>query len=435
MTDGWGIQAQPQAGGGAEPVAVLLAGPTEGVNLLYQALLGDARFRVVALATDVEDLRVKLTWPADALVVDGTLFRGPQDLAAAVAPFDGPIVVLLPPVEPSLLDAVRGIRNVVEVATGAPNVPALLAKLYEAVASRRRAAGAAPSTAFRDMRGPSTATTGWRAVAVWGRQGGAGKSTLAANLALEAATRGLPTLLVGLGVPDATPLLLSREMRAQPNIATWAASPTPENLKACVQRYDALDVLAGFPDSVALGGYMPRAFQGEASLPALAGAAAYAGYAVVVFDVSNPLLEAAALAASNTLLLVAEPTPAGILAVSDALRLVKDHMAGKHRIDPAAVFLVVNRARETALRPQEFHRDLAVERPDAPPVLAVIPEDPDIARAALQFRPALHTSEALRRAVREIGDAILVAAAGRAQGSQAARPGRTINLGVVRIRL
>ena len=410
---GWGIRSTTNplasAGNGRDSVSLLVAGTPETAPALHSALVGDVRFRVVAVATTPMDVRAKLAMNPDALLTDGTVFEGPEQLAQTLGGYGGDVFVLLPAgVPPSAVDAVRAVPSVRDVLVGEVNFVELAGKLYETVRARKQAASTGAGKAlFAGLKGGGAAATGWRAIAVWSPQGGVGKSTVSTALALESASRRLPTLLVGLGAPD--PIPLSMGLRQEPNITTWLEDPSPEKLRLCVQKFDTLDVLAGFPDPVALAGYVPRALEGAASLPSLANAAAYAGYGVVVFDVSSQELAAAALAASNALVLVARPTINGLLQTVEAVRLVNDSMAGQHSIAREAIHLVVNRYRDSTLQPTEFVKSGGDVRGDFPSLAAAVPDDPEIEAALNRQRPGYLHSEHLRKAMASLGNVLLSA--------------------------
>ena len=208
---------------------------------------------------------------------------------------------------------------------------------------------------------------GWRAIAVWSPQGGVGKSTVALALALEALSRRLPTLLVGLAAPDMTPLILDGIL-PEPNLLTWRADA--HGGRPALGRAGASQDRAArpgrLPRPVALGSY--EAQSGPAGLSTLAYTAAQAGYGILILDVSAPEIAPAALSAANTLVLVARPDTPGVYAALQAVHLVKDVMAGQHAIPPEAIYLVVNRARDTTLLPDEMVKYGKDERRDFPPL-------------------------------------------------------------------
>ena len=273
---------------------------------------------------------------------------------------------------------------------------------------------------------------GWRCIAVWSLQGGVGRSTVATALALEAAERRLPTLLLGLGAPDVIPLRLHFE-EAEPHLGQWAAEPSVENLRRRVRRFDVLDVLAGFPDPGALDSYASLALQPQQGLPALANTAARAGYAVVVLDVPSSEMAAAAISAANTLVLLATATPEGILAMGKAVHLVAEVMSRRHAIPVDGMHLLINRVRDTMMSPAEFVQALGRLPGHCPPLAATIPDDPRIDEARLQYRPAYHASEPLRRAMKHLGDRLFAPPPSLMAGP-AGRPAKVWRLGPLRIK-
>ncbi len=420
MPNNWTLDASP-------PLTLVLAAPADRANGWYHAFVTDGRFQVLALATDPGQLGERLALQPDALLVDAGLFSGPDALAAALTDYPGFAVAILPVgIGQSHIEAVRAISGVRETLVGDAPFPLLAARLTEHAAARRRAVG----LTFPERNGAGPAIIGHRRIAVWSLQGGVGKSTLAAALAMESAARRLPTLLVGLGAPD--PLPLSLGLRPDPTLAAWRTDPSPEGLRSSVQRLDGLDVLAGFFDPVALQTFAPSAEDPRSGLPGLADSAAQAGYAVVVFDVSSPELAAAALRAANTLLLVGTPTLPGALHAVEAVRLLNDLLAGRHRIPSDAVHLVLNRVRPVSLTPEEILRAGKAQRRDFPPLAAVLDDDPAIEEALNRKRPAYLHSEPLRRTVRSLGALLF----GQTANVVPSVPtGKVYSLGPIRVRV
>lgn len=419
-------------------VSLLVVGEPGRINALRAAVLADARFHLLASATSVEDARAKLALEPEALLVEGTVFPGPESFVQTFATINAGLIVLLPQnVASAVIDSVRSVHCVVEVCQGEVNLAELCGRLYETVLLRRQARQSESGTqslysGYSSL--PPASSTGWRSVAVWSPQGGVGKSTLSVALACEAASRRLPTLLVGLGAPDPVPLTLS--IKPEPNVASWRLTPTADNLRKSVQRLDALDVLAGFRDPLQLASYKNEALEGVGSLPALAGAAAYAGYAVVIFDVSSQELAAAALSAANTAVLVTQATLPGVLNIAEAVHLLNDQMAGRHRIPKEAVHLVVNKVRNSTLTPQEVVKLGGTVRSDFPALTAYLPDDPQIEEALKLRRPAWNSSDPLRRVSRSLGDLLFAAPAtlARQQDAQTGKPARVWTLGPLRIK-
>jgi len=421
----------------ARPIPLLIVADPQRAQGFYASFLGDARFRVLATATSPDDVRAKLAMEPEAVVVEATIFNGPEEFVTIFGTCQAATFVLLPAdVAPSVSDALRSTPCVRDVIAGEANFSTLGGQIYAAVQAQRQAKSSTSGSGslFSGLQSPASTAVGWRAIAVWSPQGGVGKSTIAAALAFEAASRRLPTLLVGLGAPD--PIPLANGLRPDPNIVTWQAAPTAETLRASVQQIDVLDVLTGFPNPVALHAYLPEALEGTCSLPALTSCAAHAGYAVVIIDVSSQELAAAAISAANTLVLVGLPTLPGVLNTAEAAHLVNDVMAGQHRVARQSIHLVVNKVRDSTLRPEEVIKTGLDIRKDFPALAATVPDDPQIEVALNQRRPAFYHSEPLRNMTRTVGDLLFASPAALAMQNEEmlGQPARVFNLGPIRIK-
>jgi len=414
------------------PVRLLIVAQPNRSRAFYAAFVADARFAVQAVATSADDARVKLALDPEAVLAEAAVFNGPPDFAHTFAAYRGACFALVPAsLNQGDREAVRRVACVETVGEGEPNFPVLAGELYAAVLARRAAAPTGPD-GFLAGRQSQSAMVGWRAIAVWSPQGGVGKSTLALALALEALARRLPVLLVALAAPDMTPLILDG-IRPEPNLLTWRAAPTVDGLRAAVQIHPktGLHILVGFRDPVALGGY--EAQSGPTALTHLAFTAAQAGYGLVLLDVSAPELAPAALSAANTLVLVARPDIPGVHSALQAVHLVQDMMAGQHAIPPEAIYLVVNRVRETTLRPGEVVDCGKGERRDFPALATAIADDAAIEVAVNRREPAYYGSEALRTAARTLGNLLFPATV--TAPTAPARPPRVFKLGPVRVRI
>ncbi len=408
------------------PISLLIC--AENPTPLYSALVGDARFQVQALARTPQEVTEKLALQPQALLVEGTLYPSPEELNKALAGVGCPVVVLLPAHVPKEgMERVQRLPQVVAVASGENDLPALADRLVEAVHNRQGAT--LQNDSFRPAR--AVASAGWRCVAVWNLAGGVGKSTVATALALEAAQRRLPTLLIGLGAPDSLPLHLG--LRPHPNLGSWRESPRGETLQSAVQSVDALDILAGFPSPVELAAYLPDALEGGSSLPSLAQAAAHAGYAVVILDVSAQELAAPALAACNSVVLVGASTLAGVALTVESQRLVQEVLAGRHPIPPEAMHLVLNRVRPSTLTPDEALKAARQLQRRLPPLAAVIRDDPAIEESASLQRPAYFHSDPLRQAAKSLGDLLFALPA--TTKSPPPEQGKVYTVGPLRVRV
>ena len=409
------------------PISLLIC--AENPTSLYSVLVSDARFQVQALARSPQEVAEKLALQPQALLVEGTLYPSPEELNQALARVGCPVIVLLPAHVPKEgMERVQRLPQVVAVASGENDLPALADRLVEAVQNRQ---GATPQSQNNYRPARTIASAGWRCVAVWNLAGGVGKSTVATALALEAAQRRLPTLLVGLGAPDSLPLHLG--LRPHPNLGSWRESPRCETLQSAVQSVDALDILAGFPSPVELAAYLPDALEGGSSLPSLAQAAAHAGYAVVVLDVSAQELAAPALAACNSVVLVGASTLAGVALTVESQRLVQEVLAGRHPIPPEAMHLVLNRVRPSTLTPDEALKAARQLQSRLPPLAAVIRDDPAIEESGTLQRPAYFHSDPLRQAAKSLGD-LLFAAPAPAQ-TPPPEQGKVYTVGPLRVRV
>ena len=108
-------------------------------------------------------------------------------------------------------------------------------------------------------------------------------------------------------------------------------------------------------------------------------------------------------------------------------------MAGQHAIPPEAIYLVVNRARDTTLRPEEVVNWGKGERRDFPALAAYVADDAGIELAVNRREPAYYSSDTLRAAARTLGNLLFPAALEQPAG--AAQPARVVKLGPVRVRI
>jgi cellulose biosynthesis protein BcsQ len=392
----------------AESVTVLLAGPIPRLQAWYTALAADARFRVALQASEAQDLATKLVTNPDVLILDAGIYPGPQALLADLTRYHGAAYVLLPPeASREAMDNIAQIACVKGVYKGEMNLVALAGEIYTAAVATRQARLNQGMEALwnRPAAQPGSGMPlGLRVVAVWNQAGGVGKTTLSTNLAYEAARRGLPTLLVGMGAPDDLPLVLG--LKPEPNLNHWRANPTAEGLKLALQKVDTLDVLAGFPDVLSEARAITTPLDAPESIPKLVLTAAYTGYAVIVLDAPPTALASAALAAANTLVLVARPSLEGVMRTVEAYRTVVERLAGEHHIPAAGVYVALNRM-GARMSVDEWHKAASalLGRP-FPPVIAQIPDEPRVGEAQDGRKLPLNVSDNFARSLKPLADAL-----------------------------
>jgi len=402
----------------ADSVTVLLAGSIPRLQAWYTALAADARFRVAMQATDPQDLKSKLVTNPDVLVLDARIYPGPQPLIADLTGYHGAAYVLLP-MEASreAMDGIAQIPCVKGVYKGDINLVALAGEMYAAATAVRQARLNQGMEALWSRPQEGGQPLGLRVVAVWNQAGGVGKTTVASNLAYEAARRGLPTLLVGMGAPDDLPLILG--LKPEPNLNHWRANPTAEGLKLALQKLETLDVLAGFPDVLSEAQAINTPLDAPESIPKLVLTAAYMGYAVIVLDAPPTALASAALAAANTLVLVARPSLEGVMRTVEAYRTVVERLAGEHHIPAGGVYVVLNRT-GGRMAVDEWHKAAStlLGRP-FPPVVAQIPDEPRVGEAQDARRLPLNVADNFARGLKPLADALF-----SPQGAQTPQNGR-----------
>jgi len=389
----------------AEAATILLAGPIVRINAWYSALAADARARVTSFATDPQDLAIKIVSVPEALLLDASIYPGPKDMLDLLTRYAGVAYVLLPlEASAEVTDSIRGVPCVKGVYHGDVNLIELSAKLLGDVQASRASTQPGMQVLWK-LRDEGHSPVGMRIIAVWNQSGGVGKTTVATNLAYEAARRGLPTLLIGLGAPDDLPLILG--LKPEPNILSWRQNPDQDGLKMALQKLEALDVLAGFPDVLSEAQAINTPQDAPNSVKMLVLTAAYAGYAVIVLDAPPTVLAASAISAANTLVLVARPSLEGVMRTVHAYRTVVERLAGEHRISPHGVFVVLNRTSPSRMNCEEWHKAASgmLGQP-FPPVITQIPDESLVGELQDRKRIPLMASETFTRAIQPLANAL-----------------------------
>ena len=392
-----------------EAIIMLLAGPPSRVNAWFTSLQMDSRFRVNTFSTDPEDLKNKMGYNPEAILLDSAIFSGPENLTNFLTKTKSAVYVLLPrEAGDDARKAVQDLPSVRGVYIDDLNLAQESNRIFAEVVALRNQAPAFT----KDLKGYRTERIagGLRVITVWSRTGGSGKSTIAAALGLESARRGIKTLLVGLGVPDISlPTFLN--LKTTPNLFGWLANPTFEGgIKPNVQSVGNLDVLVGLQDGIKEGRLvMPP--EDPSSINQLVINATFGGYSVVILDTPVSGAYINAISASNTMVMVSTPMLDQAIVSAEAYRMALKRMNDMHRIGVGNMFVVLNRFRPGLLNSNEWH-----EAADAytqtmgighfPPVAEVIPEVPEVALSANAGRSMLSAGENFAEPIRRLADVL-----------------------------
>ncbi len=415
-------------------VTVLIAAPMSRLNVWGPVLSDDERLHVVSVALSVEDLQSKMAYNPQALVLDATLFGGPDPLQRFLQAVQAEVFLVLPPQAAEMRQAFAQMPRVREVHIGdfedLHKLPDRI--VAAAVMTTTGGWGGAEVSPQAAPSGPAL-VVGFRVVMFWNHAGGTGKSTLAAAVALEAATRGVPTMLVGLDTPDTNPLVLG--LKPEPNITSWMANPSVEGLQESLQMLNGLAVLGGFPDVLTEARFSALPTENPASLSALVSTAARAGYALLVLDTPNANIAAQAITAATHLVLVARPSLADILSTVEAYRTVTERVSGEHRL-PANHILVALNMVGGRIAPKEWHRAATEMLRDVsgatfPPLAATIPFLSAVAVAQDRRQSPLGVGE-FRKAIQGLVNALVPPMPAVAAASNAAQEYR---MGPVRVKV
>ena len=416
-----------------ETVSLMFAGPQSRTQVWHNAFAGDNRFRIITIASSPDDMHAKLATNPDVILLDAAIFPGPQPLIGELSNVHAMTYVVLPhvPSEDSqrvseALLALEPVKGVYQVDT---NLSVLAERIYGDVRARSRIETTHSSLWSTPNSGEVPVST--RIITVWNQMGGVGKTTISSNLAIEAAKRGYPTLLVGLGAPDDLPLVLG--LKAQPNITYWHTNPSADGLKLAIQKRDTLDVIGGYPDSPSRAQAMSYPQDHPASLKSLVNSAILAGYAVIIFDAPQDGMSFNAITASNTLVIVGRPSTEGIYRTVEAYRTVMERFSGMHNITANRVYVVLNRTVSGyRVDADRWHKFASEHLGHAfPPITAQIPDMVEVGDAQDHRQIPLDVAPPFANALKPLVDALFINGSGNGKKS---KEGRVWHLGKIKLR-
>jgi len=418
---------------------VMIAAPQARKDLWMGQFAVDNRFRVSTIATSAGDFALKVSNPPNVLLVDATIFENPDALLQVFSqvPDTALIYVVLPQLDPqsmtALTNALQQIPPVKRVYHVDINLPEAMETMYgDSRAMLNRQQGFSASS--WGVGNPTTVAkpVSTRIISVWNQMGGVGKTTVSSNLAVEAAHRGYPTLLIGMGAPDDLPLIMG--LKAQPNITHWQANPTVEGLKLAVQKIATLDVLAGFPDVLSETQATSIPLDDPRGIKSLVSTAIRAGYAVIIIDAPPSSYAAAAIASSNTLVIVGRADLGGVYRTVEALRTVNEKFAGMHNIPANRIHVVVNMVHNHQYDAAEFHKLASNTLGGSfPPIVTAIPYSAEVNIAQNERR--LPRADDFRKGLTPLADA-LFATNGNGHASAAVlKRGKVVKLGPIKVRV
>ncbi len=390
------------------PVRVLICASQDALRKVEADFVGHDRFLIVSRVTDPTALPQALQDETpDVAVVYARMFNDAAAMRQALEGFEGTVILILPRnVHPAAMSIIQSITNAQGNIFYEMPPPGKLAEHLAKLFPQRPPAPERPSTSASAKWPPYAQSAPWRAILVWNVRGGVGRSTVAEALAVEAAQRGFPVLLVGLGAPDLIPLRLG--IHVSPGLPEWSdEAPVNQDIGRFVQKAHGVDVLPGFPSYTHTVAFAARAMDQSSGLPALVSQAAFAGYRAIILAAStaDASIVGPAIAVANTLLVVTEPTPEGRVTAADTLATVFHHMAGQHYIRPENAFLVLNKCR-SRVDVGQFARRIAEWGGTPPAIGASIPYDEQITKAHNSGQAAALQSQALREASAQLADVL-----------------------------
>jgi arsenite-transporting ATPase len=418
-----------------DSIVMILAGPPDRVNAWFTTLQMDSRFRINTFSTDPQDLETKLGYNPECILLDSSIFSGPESLIKFLTRAQCAMYVIFQrDISEAYKKKIRELPSVKGIYLEDVNLAQVSGRIYADVKALRNQAPAFQTS----MRAPAhnrRVSDGLRVITVWSRSGGTGKSTIACALALEASQRGIKTLLIGLSVPDLSiPTFLN--LKTTPNLSGWLAAPNFEDgIQHSIQKVGSLDVLVGLQDGIRES-ELTIAPEEPASINQLVINATFGGYSVVVLDAPVSGAYISAISASNTMVLVSQPMLDQAIICAEAYRMAFKRLRDLHRIGVGNAFVVLNRVRPGLLSSDEWHEAAdayasAMGAGHFPPVADMIPETPEVAMAANAGRSVLTAGEEFSAPIHRLGDMLF---GGGGPGSFKKQEEKSFKFGPIRLR-
>jgi hypothetical protein len=418
-----------------DQVTVLLGAPQERVRAWYQLLVADERFRVLSYASDGGDLAGKLDSGPDVLILDATLFDGPNVLVSLLRTTAAAYVLL--PLEASDEDAeavteIPAVRHTWQgdVDLGA-ELDAIHADAIAAIAAREELGQGAQETPPHQVQSqpPVSSPTPSPPPPPRPHQQGPGGPGGPGRIIAFWSERGCDVCLMALSgpdvcaylhlprVPNATVFFETGSLRQAEQEVTWDRDATMQVMLAPGQANGAV---------------------AQEQIGTLVEAAR--AHELVILDLPAEVPGGNAwtmepLAHAADLVLVMPPTRAGVAGLVAALVTLRDLAA------PGRVHVVLNRRAPSGLLSRaKFIEGVADIWGSCPEVLADVDFAPGLAEAMAQGE--LPGDKALAEALDALAQVAGVVEAQespvrerRESGRRDAEPGRGMHLGPITVRV
>jgi Flp pilus assembly CpaE family ATPase len=416
-------------------VLTMLAG-AGAETVFYQmmpAFQADTRFSVSGMITAWSDLEKQMEQlKPNLLVVQADLAPNPDSLMALLARmqvWNGVALVILQTAHREFRGAFEKVGVVRGVFVLPVNWGEVVQAGYAAVSTERaRGAAQAPLQTAMGFR-TATSVTGTRVVAFLSGTGGAGRSTLAENIAYELGVRlNVRTLLMSMGLPPSAAMNLG--LKYTPNAGEFFARPG-DGFASAIQQKEGLDVIMAPENSVeyarAAESSSSPAGKAEAnSIYSLVMASWTRSYAAVLLDLpcSEGIWTMHPLMAANTAIIVSRATLADLAATRHLLVLLMERMRGEHRIPQESIFMVLNQVSDGGrIPPNQFYQELVQSYGWAPPILAVIPYDRNIPNVQDDRLPVAGKVDGFTKGIRTIINGLFPGVAGQTTSDPSQKKG------------